>query len=95
MLGFVAFLGFDFLLATACAKFVNVACNVAALTRFGLDGHLLLGLGFGMAVFNLLGSHVGSSLVLKHGAGLVRQVLLGVVIVLIAKTGWDAYGPLF
>lgn len=93
MLGFVALLGFDFLMATACAKFVNVACNVAALLRFGIDGHLLWGLGLGMAVFNLAGSHIGSSLALAHGAALVRRVLLCVVAVLIAKTGWDAYAP--
>ncbi len=94
MLGFVALLGFDFLLATACAKFVNVACNVAALLRFGLDGQLLLGLGLAMAGFNLIGSHIGSTLALAHGASLVRRVLLGVVLVLIAKTSWDAYAPL-
>lgn len=94
MLGFVALLGFDFLMATACAKFVNVACNLAALLRFGMDGHLLVGLGLGMAVFNLLGSHIGSTLALAHGAALVRRVLLAVVMVLIAKTGFDAYAPL-
>jgi uncharacterized membrane protein YfcA len=93
MLGFVALLGFDFLMATACAKFVNVACNFAALLRFGLDGHLIVGLGLGMAAFNLLGSHIGSSLALAHGAALVRRVLLALVVVLICKTGWDAYSP--
>lgn len=94
MLGFVALFGFDFLVATACAKFVNVACNVAALMRFGLDGQLLVSLGLGMAVFNLIGSHIGTSLALIHGAALVRRVLLGVVMVLIARTGWQAYAPL-
>lgn len=95
MLGFVGLLGFDFLLATVCAKFVNIACNVASLVRFGQDGHLLFSLGASMAIFNLAGSYLGTGLAMRHGAVLIRRVLLCVVCVLIAKTGWQAYAPMF
>jgi uncharacterized membrane protein YfcA len=94
MLGFVTLFGFDFLVATASAKIVNVVCNAASLALFYPAGFVLVGLGLGMSVFNLLGSTVGSSLALAHGAPLVRRVLLVVVSALIIKTGFSAYAPL-
>lgn len=93
LFGFVLLFGFDFLSATACAKFVNVVCNLAALLKFGASGHVWVGLGLGMAIFNWVGGQVGATLALTHGAGLVRRVLLGLVVVLIGKTAWQAYGP--
>ncbi len=38
---FVRVFGFDFLHATASAKVVNVACNLAALMYFGANGHVI------------------------------------------------------
>jgi len=43
-----------------------------------------------MALANVVGSLLGTRLALKHGAGFVRVVFMGVVAALIAKTGWDA-----
>jgi uncharacterized membrane protein YfcA len=58
-----------------------------------MDGHVWVALGLSMALFNLLGSYVGTSLALVHGAALVRRVLLCVVAVLVTKTAWQAYSP--
>jgi uncharacterized membrane protein YfcA len=44
-----------------------------------------------MAVANVLGSVLGTRLALKHGAGFVRLVFIGVVSALILKTGFDAF----
>ncbi|CAN5290256.1 TSUP family transporter [soil metagenome] len=88
---FVRFFGFDFLGASAVAKVVNVACNLAALLWFGYSGHLLWQLGLMMAVCNIAGSLVGTSLALRRGSGFVRQIFLIVVSLLIAKTGYDAF----
>lgn len=88
---FVRFFGFDFLGASAAAKIVNVACNVAALCWFGYSGHIIWQVGLAMAVCNVLGSALGSRLALRHGSGFVRKIFLGVVIVLILKTGRDAF----
>ncbi|CAL63520.1 Conserved hypothetical proteine, putative permease [Herminiimonas arsenicoxydans] len=88
---FVRFFGFDFLGASAVAKVVNVACNIAALLWFGYSGHLLWQLGALMAVCNVLGSLVGIRLALRHGSGFVRKLFLVVVTGLILKTGYDAF----
>jgi len=86
---FVRFFGFDFLHASAGAKVVNVATNLAALAYFVPNGYVLPVLGLTMAVANVSGSMAGTWLALKHGSGFVRQVFLVVVGVLIVKFAWD------
>ena len=86
----VRLLGYDFLNASACAKLLNVATNLAALVLFGAKGHVWWQLGLAMAVFNVAGSLVGARLALKHGAGFVRGAFILVVGALILKTGYDA-----
>lgn len=88
---FVRFFGFDFLGASAVAKVVNVACNLAALLWFGYSGHLLWQVGIIMAVCNICGSLIGSRLAMKYGSGFVRKLFLIVVSLLILKTAYDAF----
>jgi uncharacterized membrane protein YfcA len=88
---FVRFFGFDFLGASAVAKVVNVACNLAALLWFGYSGNLLWQVGAVMAVFNVIGSLTGTRLAIRHGSAFVRHVFLVVVSLLILKTGYDAF----
>lgn len=88
---FVRFFGFDFLGASAVAKVVNVACNIAALLWFGYSGHLLWQVGLIMAVFNIAGSLIGSRLAIRHGSGFVRKIFLLVVSLLILKSAYDAF----
>jgi uncharacterized membrane protein YfcA len=89
---FVRLLGFDFLHASASAKLLNTMTNGAALLLFALKGHVWWHVAAVMAVTNVLGSLIGTRLVLKHGAGFVRGVFVVVVSILIVKTGWDAFG---
>lgn len=87
-------LGWDFLHASAAAKRLNLAANVAALAWFIPHGHVVWALALPMAVANVAGSAVGTRLALRHGAGFVRQVFLLVVGALILRTAWSAYlGP--
>ncbi len=88
---FVRVFGFDFLAASAVAKVVNVACNLAALVWFGYSGHLIWQLGLTMAVCQVAGSLCGTKLAMKHGSGFVRKLFLIVVSILILKTGYDAF----
>jgi uncharacterized membrane protein YfcA len=88
----VRVLGYDFLSASACAKFINTATNVAALVFFVTKGHIWWHFVLIMALANVLGSLLGTRLALKHGTGFVRLVFIGVVSALILKTGWDAFG---
>lgn len=88
---FVRLLGYDFLHASAAAKLLNVATNVAALILFGLKGHVWWHVAAVLAVANIAGSLLGTRLALRHGAGFVRGVFIVVVGALILKTGYDAF----
>ena len=86
---FVRFFGFDFLHASASAKVVNVATNLAALLYFVPNGHVLPLLAAAMALANVSGSLAGTWLALRHGSAFIRRVFLAVVSVLILKFAWD------
>lgn len=86
---FVRFFGFDFLHASAAAKVVNVATNLAALAFFIPHGHWLPWLALAMALANVSGSLLGTRLALKHGAAFVRLIFLAVVALLILRFAWD------
>ncbi len=88
---FVRLLGYDFLHASASAKFVNVATNIAALVLFAAKGHIWWHLALPMALANVAGSLLGTRLALRHGAGFVRVAFIVVVTALILKTGYDAF----
>lgn len=88
---FVRLLGYDFLSASACAKLINTATNVAALMLFVAKGHIWWHFVAAMALANVLGSLLGTRLALKHGTGFVRVVFIVVVGALILKTGYDAF----
>ncbi|MDE2417157.1 MAG: TSUP family transporter [Burkholderiales bacterium] len=87
----VRLLGYDFLHASAGAKLLNTATNLAALVLFTLKGHVWWHFALVMGVANVLGSLAGTHLALKHGTGFVRGVFIAVVSALIVKTGYDAY----
>lgn len=92
---FIRFFGFDFLHASAGAKVVNVATNLAALAFFLPAGHIIAVLAVAMAVANVAGSATGTWLALKHGSGFIRVVFLSVVGVLIVKFAWDTVSSLY
>jgi uncharacterized protein len=87
----VRWLGYDFLHASASAKLLNTASNLAALSLFAWTGHVWWHLVAVMAVANVVGSVLGTRLALKHGAGFVRVFFMLVVGALLLKTGWTAY----
>ncbi|HMT58714.1 MAG TPA: TSUP family transporter, partial [Ottowia sp.] len=73
---FVRLLGYDFLNASAAAKLLNVATNIAAIALFAAKGHVWWHIGLVMAAANVTGSLIGTRLALKHGAGFVRGVFI-------------------
>lgn len=87
--GFITILGFDFLMASATAKTVNVAANLAALAYFVLTGHVLYGIALPMAMCNILGGVVGARLALRRGSAFVRLLFLVVVSAVIARFAYD------
>ena len=87
----VRLLGYDFLHASAGAKLLNTATNLAALLLFAFKGHVWWHFALAMALSNVAGSLLGTHLALRHGSGFVRGVFMAVVAALILKTGWDAF----
>ena len=91
---FVRFFGFDFLHASAGAKAVNVATNLAALAYFLPNGYVLPLVAAAMAAANVGGSMAGTWLALRYGSGLIRRIFLLVVGVLIVRFAWDTVAAL-
>jgi uncharacterized membrane protein YfcA len=58
---------------------------------FAIQGPVWWHLALAMALANMLGSLIGTRLALKHGAGFVRIVFIGVVGGLILKTSYDTW----
>ena len=88
---FVRVLGYDFLHASAAAKMLNTATNLAALVLFTWTGHVWWHVAAVLAVANVTGSLLGTGLALSKGAGFVRVVFIVVVSALILKTGYDGF----
>ena len=88
---FVRWLGYDFLHASASAKLLNTASNLAALILFSLKGHIWWHYVLPLAAANVIGSLLGTRLALRHGSGFVRAAFIVVVSALILKTSYDAW----
>lgn len=82
----------DFLHASSVAKLVNLGTNTAALAYFVPSGHVLWGIGLGMAAFNVLGAVLGARLALRHGSSFVRATFIVVAALLIVRLGYDTLG---
>ena len=87
----VRFFGNDFLRASASAKIINVACNLAALVWFVPNSEPLWTIAVVMALSNMAGAWLGARLAIQEGAAFVRKVFLLAVLALITKTAWDAF----
>ncbi len=85
----VSVVGQSFLRASATAKAVNAATNLAALALFAAGGHVLWALGAAMAVSNLAGAQVGARLAVRRGSAWVRRVFLVVVLALVVRLALD------
>ncbi|OGT88843.1 MAG: hypothetical protein A2286_01250 [Gammaproteobacteria bacterium RIFOXYA12_FULL_61_12] len=77
-LAFVALLGFNLRKATAHAKLLNFASNLASLLAFIAGGKLIWFLGLAMAGGQFVGAWTGSHLVLRQGTALIRPMLVAV-----------------
>ena len=75
-MGYVALLGHNLRRATAHSKVLNFTSNLAALLFFLPGGHIQWAYAAVMALGQVVGAWIGSHLVLRHGASLVRPVLV-------------------
>ena len=88
---FIGLFGFDFLAASASAKVINVATNLAALLYFAATDHILWRFALPMALFNVLGSLVGSRLAILKGNRFIRGLFLTVIGAMIVRFGWEVF----
>jgi len=86
---FVGMFGFDFLFASASAKVINLATNLASVIFFAATGHILYQVALPMAACNILGAMAGTRLAILKGSRFVRVFFLVVVLALIAKLARD------
>jgi uncharacterized membrane protein YfcA len=91
-LAFVALLGFDLARATAGTKLLNFSSNLAALLVFAAGGHVAWTTGLVMAVGQWAGAWLGAHMALRHGARLIRPLLVAVSVLLSLKLLVDQLG---
>ena len=89
IVAFVGLLGVPMARASADAKVVNFASNLAAVSLFAWRGLILWQLALPMAAGQFIGGYIGAHLTVKVGDSLVRRVVLAVVLALVVKLGWD------
>jgi uncharacterized protein len=89
IVAFSSLLGHGLLRASADAKVVNFASNVAAVALFASRGTVMWPVVLPMAVAQFAGGWVGVHLTVKGGDRLVRKVVLAVVVALVLKLAWD------
>ncbi|WP_423924346.1 sulfite exporter TauE/SafE family protein [Frigoribacterium sp. 2-23] len=95
IIALITALGYDFLLASAKAKIVNVATNLGALAFFVPQGHVLWALALGMGLANMTGGYLGSRMAVARGNRFIRVAFLVVVGALILKVGSDVVREYF
>ncbi|MBU8899104.1 transporter [Corallococcus sp. H22C18031201] len=89
IVAFSSLLGHSLARASADAKVVNFASNLASMTLFALKGVVLWRVALPMAAAQFSGAWMGAHLAVKGGDRLVRRVVLGVVVALVLKLGRD------
>ncbi len=90
-LALVVLLGLDLRNATGYAKATNLASNLGSLGVFLTLGSVHTVAAGAMIAGQILGARLGSGLVIRNGARLIRPVFLAVVFALTLKLLWDAW----
>jgi len=89
IIGFVALCGRSLVHASADAKVVNFASNLAAVAMFARDGAVVWEVALPMALGQLLGGVIGAHLAIKGGSRIVRAMVALVSGALIVKLALD------
>jgi len=90
---FVGLRGHGLTRATANAKLFNATTNWAAVLIFAFGGKLIWALGLVMAAGAALGGFLGSRFAMKHGAKVIRPLMIIASLGLTGKLIWDLFTP--
>lgn len=91
VMAFISIFGFDFLKASAHAKFVNLATNFGSVVLFALKGKMIYAVALPMAVCNALGGWTGARLAILKGNKFIRIFFLVVVCITIIRFAYDVF----
>ncbi|HET9135506.1 MAG TPA: TSUP family transporter [Candidatus Kapabacteria bacterium] len=91
ILTFITLLGFDFLKASATAKFVNLATNTGSIILFFSSGKILYQYALPMAACNALGGFLGARMAILKGNKFIRIFFLCVVILMMLRFAYDVF----
>jgi uncharacterized protein len=75
----ITMMGFNFAKATGMTKVMNATSNVVALILFASAGKIILSIGLTMGAGQIIGSRLGSGMVMTRGAQFVRPIFLTMV----------------
>jgi uncharacterized protein len=87
---YITIYGFDFIVSSANAKVLNFISNLVSLILFAWSGKILYTYGIPMALFMLLGSHVGTRLAIRKGSRLVKPIFITMSLLVAAKLIYQA-----
>ena len=79
-IGLVSLAGMNLVRATGFTKVMNFTSNFAAVIFFSFQGNVLIAVALCMAVGQILGAFVGSSLAIQKGAKFIKPIFLLVVL---------------
>ncbi|HTE13040.1 MAG TPA: TSUP family transporter [Chitinophagaceae bacterium] len=91
ILSFISLLGFDFLRASAHAKFVNLATNLGSIVFFAASGKIIYTIALPMAVCNGIGGMLGARLALLKGNAFIRIFFLVIITGTIIRFAYDVF----
>lgn len=91
IIAFVTVLHLGLREATADAKVVNFASNLATLAVMAWAGKVVWAVSLPMAAGQALGAWTGAHLAVKGGERVIRAVVLGVVVALVSKLAYDLW----
>jgi uncharacterized membrane protein YfcA len=91
VLAFIGLMGFDFLKASANAKFVNLSTNLGSIVFFALKGKIIFPIALPMAVCNAMGGLLGAKLAILKGNEFIRLFFLVIVCITILRFAYDVF----
>jgi len=94
MVGLVTLLGYGVVKATAHTKLLNFGSNAGSLALFAVTGSVVWPIGLVMAGAALVGAQLGSRLAMRHGARLIRPLLVLVCCAMALRLLLDPENPI-
>lgn len=85
----VALRGYNLVTATAQAKILNFASNIASLAVFIAGGKVLWMAGGVMVVGQIIGAWTGSHAMVRGGTRLIRPMIVTVCVVMLGRYAWQ------